>query len=75
MIKNIIILLLPVLGWSQMALQQTQQYIESKSFIKAQQTIHGFLKEHPNHLEAVELYGDTFGYLTKWDEAITIYKN
>lgn len=74
MIKKIIILLLPVLGWSQMELQQTQQYIEGKYFIKAQQTIQGFLKEHSNHLEAVELYGDTFGYLTQWDEAIAIYK-
>lgn len=58
-----------------MALQQTQQYIEDKSYIKAQQTIQIFLKEQPNHLEAAELYGDTFGYLTKWDEAIEIYKD
>ena len=67
-------MLIPVLGWSQIALQQTRQYIENKSYIKAQETIKNFLTEHPKHIEAIELYGDTFGYLAKWDEAIDIYK-
>lgn len=72
--KKIIALFFPLLSWSQMALQQTHQYIENKSYVKAQQIIQVFLIEHPNHLEAVELYGDTFGYLTQWDQAIAIYK-
>lgn len=74
MIKKVLLMLIPVFGWAQTALQQTQQDIENKSYIKAQQAIKSFLAENPNNLEAVELYGDTYGYLTKWDEAIDIYK-
>ncbi|TPV34195.1 hypothetical protein FJ651_08545 [Paucihalobacter ruber] len=75
MIKTFILMLFPLFCWSQLAIQKTHQYIENKSYIKAQQTIENFLSQNPDHSEAMELYGDTFGYLTKWDEAIDIYKN
>lgn len=74
MIRTIIIMLLPVFGWSQLAIQQAQQDIENKLYIKAQETVKNFLIHYPENVEAIELYGDTFGYLTKWDEAIAIYK-
>jgi tetratricopeptide (TPR) repeat protein len=74
MIKTFILMLFPLLCWSQLAIQQARQDIENKLYIKAQQTVQNFLIEYPENIEAVELYGDTFGYLTKWDEAIDIYK-
>ncbi len=72
--KLVLLILLPMLSFSQVSLDGVQLLFKQKQFKKAETQITTFLKEHPNHLKAIELLGDAFGYQKKWDDAIIEYK-
>ena len=70
----IFFLLIPVLAFSQTTLNDAKKLINKKEFKKAEQLLSQYVKTHQSDLEAIELYGDTYGHQKKWDEAIVQYK-
>ncbi|PWH83419.1 hypothetical protein DIS18_02370 [Algibacter marinivivus] len=72
--KIVLLLLFPLMGFSQVTLDGVEMLFQQKQFKKAETQITNFLKEHPNHLKATELLGDAYGHQKKWDDAIVEYK-
>lgn len=72
--KIVLLLLFPLMGFSQVTLDGVETLFQQKQFKKAETQITNFLKEHPNHLKAAELLGDAYGHQKKWDDAIVEYK-
>jgi len=72
--KVLLLFLLPIMCFSQVSLVGVQSLLDQKQFKKAETQIINFLKDHPNHIGAIELLGDAFGHQKKWDEAIIQYK-
>jgi tetratricopeptide (TPR) repeat protein len=70
----IFFLLIPFFMSSQSSLNDAQKLIDMKEFKKAEQLLLAYIKTDQNNLEAIELYGDTYGFQEKWDEAIIQYK-
>lgn len=54
--------------------QKTEQLIETKQFVKAQEVMVSYVKDHPDNLKGIELLGDAYGHQKKWDDAIVNYK-
>ncbi len=72
--KILLLLLFPIMGFSQVSLDGVQSLFGQKQFKKAETQLADFLNEHPNHIEATELLGDAYGHQKKWNEAILQYK-
>ncbi len=62
------------ISFAQTSIEKTKTLIENKKFAKAELEIKSYLDSLPNDIEAIELFGDTFGHQKKWDEAIVQYK-
>ncbi len=60
--------------FSQSEIQKTKVLIANKAYEEAQTEMITFLKSFPEHKEALELLGDSYGYQKKWDEAIAQYQ-
>ncbi len=60
--------------YSQSSLNDAKELIDKKEFKKAEQLLSKYVKTHQSEIDAIELYGDTYGYQKKWDEAIVQYK-
>lgn len=63
-----------VIAVSQTEIQRTEQFLADREFIKAQELMEVFVKDHPDHLQGIELLGDAYGHQKKWDGAIKNYK-
>lgn len=72
--KYLILLLVPIVGFSQTSLNEVGALFQDKQYSKAEGIISNYLKEYPGDLYAIELYGDAYGFQKKWDEAIASYK-
>ncbi|UKM65144.1 hypothetical protein GSB9_01706 [Flavobacteriaceae bacterium GSB9] len=66
--------LLPVLAFGQSNFEKAKLLFEKKQFTDTGKTLVLFLKSHPNHLNAIELLGDTYSKQKKWDAASNQYK-
>lgn len=72
--KVVLLLLFPLIGFSQVTLDGVEVLFQKEQFKKAETQIFNFLKEHPNHLKGIEFLGDAYGHQKKWDDAIVEYK-
>ena len=72
--KKWLLIFLPILCFSQASLDEVEKLLKKRQFEKAETQIEDFLSKHPNHLKAIELLGDAYGYQKKWDSAVTEYK-
>lgn len=72
--RFLVFFLLPMLSFGQSQHETINQLFEAKQYVKAEQVAEDMVKENPNDLEAVELLGDAYGHLKKWDKAIVEYK-
>lgn len=63
-----------MLSFGQSQHETINQLFEAKQYVKAEQVAEDLVNENPNDLEAVELLGDAYGHLKKWDNAIVEYK-
>ncbi|TBN12440.1 tetratricopeptide repeat protein [Hyunsoonleella pacifica] len=69
-----LLLLLPIIVFSQESLDEVEQLLEKKNFKKAESTVLTYLETHPEDTKALELLGDTYGHQEKWDLAIDTYE-
>ena len=74
MIRALIIFLLPVIGIAQSIVNDANRLFEERKYTQAQRLLSDYLNQNPGDLVATELLGDAYGYLKKWDEAISCYK-
>ena len=72
--RLLVFILLPMLSFGQSQHETINQLFEAKQYVKAEQVAEDLVNENPNDLEAVELLGDAYGHLKKWDNAIVQYK-
>lgn len=66
--------LFSILVRSQTDLQRTEQFIANNEFVKAQELMVNYVKNHPDDRKGIELLGDIYGHQKKWDDAIENYK-
>ena len=74
MTKLLLLLLFPMLIFSQTELDSIDVLFQKKQFLKAEKTVSEYLKNHANNLKAIEFLGDAYGHQKKWDDAIIQYK-
>lgn len=72
--KFLLFLLFPCAVWSQSSFEQAERLFQKEEYEKAKVLFEGYLKEHPNHLMALEYLGDIAGYAKDWDAALFYYK-
>ncbi|MEW4925112.1 tetratricopeptide repeat protein [Algibacter sp. 2305UL17-15] len=73
--KHIVLLiLLPILSFSQSNLDEVETLFKQKQFKKAETVIQKYLEKAPDNLEAIELLGDAYGHQKKWNDAIDEYE-
>ncbi|TYB73892.1 hypothetical protein ES677_07860 [Bizionia gelidisalsuginis] len=66
--------LFPLLNFGQTAFNDAENLYTNKEYKKASLLLAPFVAENPNHLEAIELFGDANGQQKKWDSAIEQYQ-
>ena len=54
--------------------QNTELLISKNEFLKAQNLMVAYVKNHPEDRRGIELLGDVYGHQKKWDDAINSYK-
>ncbi len=72
--KFLLFFLFPFALFSQEVLDGIPELFKQKKYALAQKTAEDYLLKYPNHLKAIELLGDAFGYQKQWDDAIQNYK-
>lgn len=72
--KFLLLVLSPVLAFSQSSLNDVEMLFQKKQYANAVNTITQFLEENPNNLEAIELLGDAYCHQKKWGEASAEFK-
>ncbi|MBU2939349.1 hypothetical protein KO494_07335 [Lacinutrix sp. C3R15] len=72
--KFIVLIMLPLFGFSQHNIGKAEALLMQKKYVSAENVLQLIVKEHPENLKAIELFGDAYGYQQKWDDAITQYK-
>lgn len=72
--KLVLLLVFPILGFSQTSHQDLERLLEQKHYKKVEQIAAPFVIENPSDLKAIELLGDAYAHQQKWDEAIVQYK-
>ncbi|TBN01349.1 tetratricopeptide repeat protein [Hyunsoonleella flava] len=72
--RLLLLLLCPVLCFSQQSLEEVDALFAQKKYKKAETVVQTFLEDHPENLKALELLGDAYGHQEKWEEAIDTYK-
>lgn len=69
-----LLLFVPTILFGQAKFDAIEQLFIQKEFIKAQEMMSKYVASNPNDLQGVELLGDAYGYLEKWDDALKYYK-
>ncbi len=59
---------------SQSSIPDIKKLMDNKQFHKAEQLLSTYLKSNANHVDAIELLGDSYSHQEKWDEAIIEYR-
>src|SRR5690554_4717311 len=72
--KFVLLLVFPILGFSQTSHQDLELLLEQKNYKKVEQLAAPFVIENPTNLKAIELLGDAYSHQQKWDEAMVQYK-
>ncbi|TXE09812.1 tetratricopeptide repeat protein [Seonamhaeicola algicola] len=72
--KLIYLLLLPVLTYGQLHIEQAQAMLAKKQYAKAEVVLVKFVEQNPKNTLGIELLGDAYGHQKKWDKAISNYK-
>ena len=72
--KFLILLLLPIMVFSQSSMEDFEELVNKKHYQKAEPLLIQYLENAPNHLQAIELLGDVYGHQKKWNQAIDNYK-
>lgn len=72
--KFLILFLLPVMVFSQSAIDQANRLLDKKQYVKAEHVLHTYITQNPNNLSAIELLGHAYFHQEKWDEAISTYE-
>ena len=72
--KFLFLFFMPVFIFSQSFVTEVNELFLQKRFVKAEQIVSSYLKQHPNDLKAIELLGDAYGHQRQWDNAIEQYK-
>ena len=72
--KILLLVLFPMLGFSQSIVIEVNHLFQQKQFVKAEQLASMYVSQNPNDLKAIELLGDAYGHQKRWDEAIEQYK-
>ncbi|MGB3608275.1 MAG: tetratricopeptide repeat protein [Psychroserpens sp.] len=70
----IVFMLIPFLAVAQSSLDDAEQMLKKKQFVKAENLLSEYIKTHQNDIRSNELLGDAFGHQKKWDDAIVYYK-
>lgn len=70
----IAILLFPLLSFSQKTYNQAVLLVAEKEYAQAEVILNPLINKLPNHLKAIELLGDAYGYQENWDAAIEQYE-
>ena len=74
MLKNVLLLLFPLLSFGQTEFDSISYFFQEKQFEKAEIRLLIYVKNNPNDLKGMELLGDAYGHQKKWDESIAQYK-
>ncbi len=74
MVRFLLILIFPVVCFSQDQLDSVESLIENKQTEEAQQIIVDFLDEYPDNLKGIELLGDIYAIQKEWDKAKVEFK-
>lgn len=71
---SLILLILPIIAFSQIKSDEVQSLFQQKQFVKAEQILVSYVHENPKDMDAIELLGDAYGHQKKWDAAINNYE-
>ena len=74
MIKQILILLFPIVTFGQSLITEVDGMLQNKQYSKAEEVLNTHINSHPNDTKVLELLGDTYAFQEKWNEAITVCK-
>lgn len=69
-----LLLILPILGFTQNPYEEIENLFLQKQFLQAQRLMEKRVDDNPKDLKAWELLGDAYGHQKKWDDAIDVYK-
>ncbi|RFN58690.1 tetratricopeptide repeat protein [Marixanthomonas ophiurae] len=73
--KTLLLLLLaPLIMFSQSTFEQAETYFKKEQFSKAKPLFKQYLKSHPNDAKTREYLGDIASYAKDWDTAIDYYE-
>lgn len=72
--KFLYLLLLPILGFGQAAVEEARTLLEDKKYDKAETVLLGYFETGAMNIQALEYLGDAYAHQKKWDEAITQYE-
>jgi tetratricopeptide (TPR) repeat protein len=72
--KFLLLLFVPLFGFSQSLLTEVDALFQKKEYIKAEKAILKHLKNNAEDVSAIELLGDAYGFQKNWDPAIDAYK-
>jgi len=70
----ILLFFFPAIIFGQNQFELVEQLLKKQEFNKAQEILSKYVASNPNDKKGLELLGDTYTYLKKWDEAIPNYK-
>jgi len=70
----LLLILFPIVNYGQTVFTDAENLYTNKEYQKAAEILAPFVAKNPNHLEAIELFGDANGQQKKWDTAIKQYK-
>ncbi|MDX1471371.1 MAG: tetratricopeptide repeat protein, partial [Flavobacteriaceae bacterium] len=70
----LILITLPILGFSQNSYDEIENLFFQKKYLQAQKLMEKQVEDYPNDIKAWELLGDAHGHQENWEEAIEIYK-
>ncbi|MFM9826213.1 tetratricopeptide repeat protein [Flavobacterium sp.] len=72
--KILIVLLFPLLIFSQTNFEKGELLLGEAKFKQAQLCFENFLVSNPSHLKTIEYLGDIAGHTKSWDNALLYYK-
>jgi len=70
----ILFICLPTIIFGQSQFETVEQLFQQGEFTKAQELLSSYVAKNPKDLKGLELLGDAYTYLKKWDSAIDSYE-
>jgi tetratricopeptide (TPR) repeat protein len=69
-----LILLFPMLLWSQTSFEKAERLFDQEKYTAAKPLFENYLRQNPNDPKTMEYLGDIAGYQKLWDNSIGYYK-